>query len=52
MKLASQLLSYPGPRLNIKTAFSRDGYSHVKDGRETVLCLTWDPYTGKTVSLY
>ena len=38
------LLWEPGPRLNVKTIFSRYGDSHVKDKTvgETVLSLTWE----------
>ena len=46
------------PRLHIKTVFPRYGDSHVKD--KTVVRPSylwygdpyWDPYTGKTISLY
>ena len=41
-------IKYQAPS-QYKDGLSRYGDSH---GRDTVLYLTWDPYTGKTISLY
>ena len=49
-----EALQIPGPCLNIKTVFPRYGDYHVKDKTVVRPCNLkhWDPYTGKTTSLY
>ena len=47
-------LTWPEPRLNIKTVFPGYGDSHVKDKTvgDRLIFNMGDPYTGKTTSLY